>query len=242
MERRVSHRATAKHDVLARVAGTLVELTLLDLSVSGCKAQCKALSIKVGSPLSLALSPDETVHGEIVWADRGLVGIRFSRNLTLETLMQTVRKGTGRLQDEWFVRDTFGRCLPGPSPKRVMRTKPRDNRSDPRLEFKCRVELRLGYERDAKATIYNLSTGGCLVRHGFDLLAVDDRVNVTLPEFESFSGSVRWKNGRKAGIGFLRPLHPAVVELIIRRHLATPSFTATEESPPPGAFATRALV
>lgn len=242
MERRASHRATARQDILARVSDSPVELTLLDVSVSGCKARSKAGAFAAGSRIALPLSPTETVRGDIVWCDSGLIGIRFARNLTLESLMRLVRNGLAESRGEWFVRDTFGRALPEPGSKRLMRAKPSDNRLDPRHALKCRAELRMGYERDPKATIYNLSTGGCLIRHGFDLLAVEDRVNVTLPDFESFSGLVRWKKGNRAGIRFDRTLHPAVVELIIRRQRAGQDFAAQETAMRAAANAAKAPV
>ena len=242
MERRASHRAEGKQEVLARVADALVDLTLLDLSVSGCKARIGGRGFEAGTRVALDLFPNAPVEGEIVWCDNGLVGIRFSEELTLENFMQLVRNGLAEPQDEWFVRDTFGRCLPGPDARKVKRAKPSDNRSETRHELKCRVSLRMGYERDSKATIYNLSAGGCLIRHGFDLLAVEDSVNVSLPDFESFSGVVRWTKGYRAGIRFTRPLHPAVLELIIKRNLASPGLGARSEEPDSGAALKRVSV
>lgn len=218
VERRVSHRATAKQKVHARVSGATIQLTLLDLSVSGCKARCKSSAIEQGAPVTLVLSDNESIPGEVVWFDAGVAGIRFDRELSLESFLRLVQRGVAEMRDDAALRDAFGRRLPElSSKKKVVKVEPSDRRREPRSELRCDATVRLGYQRDLKVKIYNLSANGCLLRHRIEQLAIEDRIGVTLPEFESFSGTVVWNSGHKAGVRFDRPLHAAVLELIVAR-------------------------
>ena len=217
MERRVSHRATAKQTIRARISEAPVKLTLLDLSVSGCKAQCKGLALEPGAPVTLVLSENESIPGQVAWCDGGVAGIRFDRELSLESFLRLVQRGLVATRDDAALRDAFGRRLPELSSKKAVKTGPSDKRREARRDLKCEATVRLGFQRDLKVMIYNLSANGCLLKHRIEQLAIEDRIGVALPDFESFSGTVVWNSGHKAGVRFDRPLHPAVLDLIVTR-------------------------
>ena len=64
-------------------------------------------------------------------------------------------------------------------------------------------------------TVTDLSTGGCGVETSVEL-ASDARVWLKLPGLESWPCRVAWSQGRRAGLSFDHPLHPAVVERFTR--------------------------
>lgn len=78
------------------------------------------------------------------------------------------------------------------------------------------VGLRQPGERKYPASIFDVSTKGCRIELT-KTMPVDSRVWVELPGLESLSGTVRWTDGWVAGVEFARPLHPAVLELIVSR-------------------------
>lgn len=217
VERRVGHRATARQKIHARLAETPLELTLLDLSISGCKARSRNLALAQGASITLVLSESERIPGKVIWCDAGVAGIHFDRALDLESFVRLVQRGVAQARSDATLRDAFGRRLPDLSSNKAAKAKPGDKRREIRRELKREAVLRLGFQRDLKIMIYNLSANGCLLRHGIEQLAIEDRVAVTLPDFESFSGTVMWNSGHKAGVRFDRSLHPAVVELILTR-------------------------
>ncbi len=237
MERRTSHRAVGKQRIGARVSGKSIKLTLLNLSVAGCKVRSKSAAIRKEASLTLILSGEETVDGTVVWRDAKSAGIRFDQNLSLESVLRFIQNGFIEPQDEGGVRDQFGRRLPGLSlpDKPVMA--PSNLRVEERRDLECEAAVRLGYVREPNGRIINLSANGCLIKHGLGRLSIGARIHVSLPGFESFPGIVRWTDGCKAGVRFDNALHPAVVDLLVRRHTGDRRFNARVDAPRDRSFA-----
>lgn len=61
------------------------------------------------------------------------------------------------------------------------------------------------------ATLVTLSPHGCLLDDGL-FNSVEQGVFVKLPGLENQPGAIVWTDGRKAGVRFQRPLHPAVFD------------------------------
>lgn len=77
------------------------------------------------------------------------------------------------------------------------------------------------------STLYELSTNGCKVKLGSQLVA-GQHVWIKLPTLESWAGRVAWSDGIFAGIEFDRPLHPAVSTLIVQRAVISARFLSRE--------------
>jgi hypothetical protein len=64
-------------------------------------------------------------------------------------------------------------------------------------------------------TVVDLSTHGC----GLELtshLSVGERVWLKLPGLENWRAEVRWSEDGRAGLSFVTPFHPAVVDRYLR--------------------------
>ncbi|HYJ29897.1 MAG TPA: PilZ domain-containing protein [Allosphingosinicella sp.] len=63
--------------------------------------------------------------------------------------------------------------------------------------------------------VTDLSAGGCGIEHDIEL-EPGARVWLRLPGLENLPARVAWTADRKAGLSFDNPLHPAVVEHVVR--------------------------
>lgn len=61
-------------------------------------------------------------------------------------------------------------------------------------------------------TVNNLSCYGCMLSMKRHVLKLGQIVMVRLESLEGFQAVVRWTREDSAGVEFLRPLHPAVVD------------------------------
>lgn len=67
----------------------------------------------------------------------------------------------------------------------------------------------------------DISTGGCRVEM-LEPSEIGDRVIARLPRLEPLGSCVKWAEGTTTGIEFLRQMHPAVFDLMLKR-LPTPA-------------------
>lgn len=74
-------------------------------------------------------------------------------------------------------------------------------------EIDCRVEG----VRDV-ATLYNLSSGGCMIECTNELLKEGAEIQVDLKGLLRAPGTVVWRIGRNAGVKFEIPVHHSVIE------------------------------
>lgn len=94
------------------------------------------------------------------------------------------------------------------------------NRPERRWVIRFLARLSVGFRERGRtsgtSTLYDLSTHGCKVKLE-NYLVVGQRVWITLPTLESWSGTVAWRDDAFAGIEFDRPLHPAVSTMVMKR-------------------------
>ncbi len=68
--------------------------------------------------------------------------------------------------------------------------------------------------RSTRGQLLNISQHGCLVEMAESILAQGDPLRLRIPGVSSLDGRVVWSEGRRAGVSFAIPLHPAVVDYI----------------------------
>ena len=64
----------------------------------------------------------------------------------------------------------------------------------------------------SNVSLYNLSSGGCMIEVGPDGAAKGEMVKLCLPQGVATSGRIVWRIGKNAGIKFDVPLHTNIVE------------------------------
>ena len=77
------------------------------------------------------------------------------------------------------------------------------------------VKVRRPSENWFKSRVADLSVHGFLLQ-SFMKLAAGDPLWVMLPGFEGRRAQVLWTRGHEAGCRFERPLHPAILDHIVR--------------------------
>lgn len=81
------------------------------------------------------------------------------------------------------------------------------NRFSTDTEIKCRIEGEL-----IRASLYNLSCGGCMIETKSDLAREGAEIDVRLNAKVIMPGKIVWRIDKNAGIKFSLPLHQKVVE------------------------------
>ena len=89
-------------------------------------------------------------------------------------------------------------------------------RSEVREPFPAQIELRKPGTGRQAVTGRDLSTTGCCLEM-FEPTLRHDILWVTLPGLETLEATVRWVDEGLAGIEFKRPLHPAVLAMLLAR-------------------------
>ena len=89
-------------------------------------------------------------------------------------------------------------------------------RASPRVPVALDAALRQRGTSGVTVQIVDLSTHGFRIETHLDLQEGAD-VWVRLPGIEPYHAKVAWVRGYVAGCAFERPLHPAVLELIVAR-------------------------
>ncbi len=77
-----------------------------------------------------------------------------------------------------------------------------------------RYRPRFGGSRDV--WIKDISESGCRFFDRFSVLAVDTAILVKVGNVGPIAAGVKWRDGHTVGAEFERPLHPSVLEHIIR--------------------------
>ena len=86
-------------------------------------------------------------------------------------------------------------------------------RSYNRFKTDHKVECRIGRKKGT-VSLYNLSSGGCMIETGSKLAEQGVRVEVKLSEKVAMPGKIVWRVDRNVGIKFDLPLHQKVVEAL----------------------------
>ena len=93
---------------------------------------------------------------------------------------------------------------------------PRENRLLPRrvVEVAGRYRERAGTSRDI--WIKDISENGCRFFDKFSVLAVDSLIMFRIGTIGPFNAKVRWREQNIVGVEFENPLHPSVLEHIVK--------------------------
>lgn len=93
-----------------------------------------------------------------------------------------------------------------------------DRRSSPR--FDARIDGRLKCSRGSRnaVAITDISVDGCAVAIGPQGVAEGRGYGIKIGGLETLGAELRWVGGREAGLQFDRPLHPAVLDHIVREN------------------------
>lgn len=91
---------------------------------------------------------------------------------------------------------------------------PAPQRKAERVPLSAEVQLRSGTRR-AVVKVNNLSATGARIAVA-QLLRTDDQIYLKLPGLEAIEARVVWVNSFEAGCEFVRPLHPATFEAVVR--------------------------
>ena len=83
-----------------------------------------------------------------------------------------------------------------------------------RVSLAAEVQLRSG-TRKALVKVHNLSTTGARIAVA-QMLRADDQVYLKLPGLEPIEARVVWVDSFEAGCQFVRPLHQAMFEAVVR--------------------------
>lgn len=99
MNKRSADRFESNIPTVARVPATLVTVTILDLSTSGCKLQTSSKLAQVGATIIMSLTSQLDVGGRIVWQSDDTCGVEFDIRLHQELILDLTKDANS---SEWF--------------------------------------------------------------------------------------------------------------------------------------------
>lgn len=90
------------------------------------------------------------------------------------------------------------------------------SRKADRVMLRAHVDIRRPGDHRYKVVIEDFSPQGCRVEIP---VYVDegDSIYISLPGLETIEGTVRWKKDWQIGIEFIRPLYPAVFDMMRKK-------------------------
>ena len=86
-----------------------------------------------------------------------------------------------------------------------------------RSPLSAEIELRRSFNGKYQVTVRDCSPQGCCINL-VDRVALDETLWIKLPGLESIEAYVCWTRDFVAGVEFIKPLHPAVFDLLMARH------------------------
>lgn len=90
------------------------------------------------------------------------------------------------------------------------------SRSHERMSVNGEVMMRRAGKVNFRVQVYDLSPQGCKAEF-VERPALNEQLWIKFDGLEALEAKVRWISGAKAGLSFVRPLHPAVFDLIVAR-------------------------
>lgn len=99
-------------------------------------------------------------------------------------------------------------------------TYPTPRKSD-RVSLAAEVSLRRAGQLNYRVRVFDASPHGCKLEF-VERPKLDESVWVKFEGMEALEASVCWLEGFAAGVEFKKPIHPAVVETLVKR-LTVPS-------------------
>ena len=112
MERRTSHRVELSRRAIGRVPATPIEVTVLNLSATGCLMQVHGERIAPGTTVLLNLTSELEVAGQVVRQAGDQVGLQFHHPLSAQLVMDLLGRDDPRRDIDSPLTDSFGRDLP----------------------------------------------------------------------------------------------------------------------------------
>jgi len=89
-------------------------------------------------------------------------------------------------------------------------------RQAPRVALNAEVMVRRTSGHSYRVRVFDLSPHGCKVEF-VERPKLDDRTWVKIDGLDALEGMVCWTDGFVAGIDFVRPMHAAVFDHVVRR-------------------------
>jgi hypothetical protein len=89
-------------------------------------------------------------------------------------------------------------------------------RKVPRVPIDADVFTRRSVERSYRATIHDLSCAGCSLEF-VERPRIDESIWIKFEGLEALESIVRWIEGDRAGVEFVKHLHEAVFEALLSR-------------------------
>lgn len=96
------------------------------------------------------------------------------------------------------------------------RPQPHWPRRAERVQVSATIQLRRYGKLKYEVRVFDISTHGCKTEF-VDLPAADERVCVKIAGIEPIEAEVSWLNGHTGGLKFLKPLHSAVLALLLAK-------------------------
>jgi hypothetical protein len=89
-------------------------------------------------------------------------------------------------------------------------------RKVPRVPLDAEVFTRRSVERSYRTMIHDLSRAGCSLEY-VERPRIDESIWIKFDAVEALESIVRWIDGDRAGVQFVKPLHEAVFDSLIAR-------------------------
>jgi hypothetical protein len=161
-----------------------------------------------------AILPDGT-HHEISLLDLSYEGCGIDTTVALEPgqklKLSVLRLGGIEAEVRWCRGNKAGLIfIPAPEAKQHW------PRRSERVSLAAEVSLRRIGKSTFRVTATDASPDGCKVQL-VERPAIDEHVLVKFEGLEPLEAKVCWIDGHTAGVKFVRPMHPAVFELLIER-------------------------
>ena len=149
---------------------------------------------------------------QIVDLNYGGCGIQTPVELTPGEAIQLSVHNRGAIPAEvrWYRRGKAGLDFE-PAPPRAQ-----VERDAVRTEVSAEVGLRSIGRNSFRVRVFDLSSSGCKVEL-VERPAVGDAVSVKFDGLDVLEANVAWVEGPHAGLTFKNPIHPAVLDLLLRR-------------------------
>ena len=85
-----------------------------------------------------------------------------------------------------------------------------------RVPITAEIEVRRSFNGKYPVTVRDCSPHGCCINL-LDRVALDETLWIKLPGIESIEAYVCWTRDFVAGVEFIKPLHPAVFDMLLKR-------------------------
>nr|WP_294849580.1 PilZ domain-containing protein [uncultured Sphingomonas sp.] len=91
-----------------------------------------------------------------------------------------------------------------------------DTRKAERVPLRADIDVRRPGDHRYKVNILDFSPEGCRIEIPINV-DVGDSIFISLPGLETIESKVRWKKDWSVGVEFVRPLYPAVFDLMRKK-------------------------